>query len=182
MKNEYALRHFPVAAFAMSGAVHSGSEKLAAWARVMEETSGVGAETAVDFTLLGEMRRDGAGVDEPWLHLKVRAVLPLQCQRCLGPVDVPLEFERDFRFVATEALAAVEDEESEEDVLVLSPAFDMLELIEDELLMSMPPVPMHAACPRPVKMQAADADFVDVLADKSHPFAALEQFRKSRKE
>ena len=67
---------------------------------------------------------------------------------------------------------------SEEDVLVLSREFNLLELVEDELLMSVPPVPKHEECPAPVKLQAADADFVDAPVEKPNPFAVLQQLKK----
>jgi uncharacterized protein len=95
----------------------------------------------------------------------------------MGPVDVELDFAREFRFVASEELATVEDEESEEDVLVLSKAFNLLELIEDELLMSMPPTPKHDVCPQPVKLRAVDANFVEEAAEKPNPFAMLQQLK-----
>jgi uncharacterized protein len=88
-------------------------------------------------------------------------------------------FDRQFRFVANEELAAIEDEESEEDVLVLSKSFNLLELIEDELLMSMPPAPKHDVCPKVVKLQAADPNFVDDPVEKANPFAVLQQLKKS---
>jgi uncharacterized protein len=75
-------------------------------------------------------------------------------------------------------LAEVEDEESEEDVLVLSKAFNLLELIEDELLMSAPLVPKHEVCPQPVKLQAADPAFVELVQEKPNPFAMLQQLKK----
>jgi uncharacterized protein len=95
----------------------------------------------------------------------------------MGPVDVELDFAREFRFVASEELATVEDEESEDDVLVLSKACDLLELIEDELLMSMPTTPKHEACPQPVKLQAVDSNFVEEAAEKPNPFAMLQQLK-----
>ncbi len=181
MKHEYAARHLPIAAFAQAGADLVGEERLAHFVRLLDETCGLGAETLVSYAVHGSMRVDAAGVDEPWLHLEAEAVLPLTCQRCLGPVDVPVSFARDFRFVATEALAEVEDEESEEDVLVLSKSFDLLELVEDELLMAMPAVPKHDTCPQAIKLQAVDPDFVDAPAEKPNPFAVLEQLKKGAK-
>ncbi len=90
-----------------------------------------------------------AAAAEIWLHLRADAVLPLTCQRCLGPVEVALAVDRSFRFVADEELAAAEDELAEEDVLALSRSFDLVELVEDELLMEMPLAPRHEVCPDP---------------------------------
>ena len=123
MKHEFEATHLHIAAFAQSQGTHAGEERLSRFERLMEQSQGLGGETFVTYSLQGEMRTDAAGAEEPWLHLSAQATLSLICQRCMGPVDVSVEFERDFRFVANEELAAVEDEESEEDVLVLSKAF-----------------------------------------------------------
>jgi uncharacterized protein len=102
----------------------------------------------------------------------VNTSLPLICQRCLGPVDVPLVIERAFRFVETEAQAEQEDDASPEDLLVLSRDFDLAALMEDEVLMELPVVPRHEVCPVPVKLAVADANF-DESAPKPNPFAVL---------
>ncbi|MEY2861792.1 MAG: hypothetical protein RL392_2250 [Pseudomonadota bacterium] len=178
MKHEFAARTLNVVAFAANNESHTGDERLAHFGRLMDESQGLGGETLVAYSLQGSFQSDAAGKDEPWLHLAANATLSMVCQRCLGPVDVPIGFERDFRFVATEELAEVEDEESEEDVLVLSKSFNLLELIEDELLMAMPPVPKHEICPKPVKLQAVDAAFEEQPGEKPNPFAMLEQLKK----
>lgn len=178
MKHEFAPRTLNVAAFAANNDSHTGEEPLARFERLIDETRGLGGETPVSYSVRGTVLQDAAGQDEPWLHLAAQATLALVCQRCLSAVDVPVSFERDFRFVATEELATVEDEESEEDVLVLSKTFNLLELMEDELLMAMPPVPMHEECPQPVKLQALDADFVEPAAEKPNPFAVLQQLKR----
>ncbi|MEY4736339.1 MAG: hypothetical protein RL302_658 [Pseudomonadota bacterium] len=177
MKHEFAARALNVAAFAQAGDSHTGDERLARFDRLMEETQGLGGEALVSYSVQGDIRPDAAGQDEPWLRLSAQATLSLVCQRCMGPVDVELDFVREFRFVASEELATVEDEESEEDVLVLSKAFNLLELIEDELLMSMPPTPKHDVCPQPVKLRAVDANFVEEAAEKPNPFAMLQQLK-----
>ena len=178
MKNEYAPRHLHITAFAKNKATLAGEEKLKMFERLLEESQGLGGETVVTYSAVGEVRPDAAGVDEPWVHLSAQTMLSLVCQRCLGAVDVAVGFERDFRFVASEELAEVEDEESEEDVLVLSKAFDVLELIEDELLMAAPLVPMHEECPKPVKLHAADAGFEEQPEERPNPFAVLQQLKK----
>ena len=177
MKYEFDARALYVASFAQSAGYHEGEAALSVFGRLLGEAQGASEGESVHFSVRGEVRTDGAGSDEPWLHLAATTTLNLVCQRCLAPAAIPVAFERDFRFVPTEEVAAIEDEESEEDVLVLSKTFDLLELIEDELLMAMPPVPKHAVCPQPVRMQAADADFEDQGVEKPHPFAALQQLK-----
>ena len=69
-----------------------------------------------------------------------------------------------------------QDEESEEDLLVNSAQFDLLELVEDELLMALPVSPKHEKCPGDLKLSAADADF-ETASDRPNPFAKLAQLK-----
>ncbi|MEN9982672.1 MAG: hypothetical protein RI918_641 [Pseudomonadota bacterium] len=109
-----------------------------------------------------------------WLHLSAQTHLPQTCQRCLGEVSTYLAFDRSYRFVADEATAEAEDDECEEDLLAISREFNLSELIEDELLMALPQVPMHDVCPVQPKMAAIDAEFEALgVEGKPNPFAAL---------
>jgi uncharacterized protein len=177
MKNDFLPQSLHIAAFALNQEHHAGSEKLRHFVRLLEETRNQNPETLVTYNVQGEMRENSAGQPTPWLTLSAQTNLNLVCQRCLTAVELPVAFERNFRFVANEALAAIEDEESEEDVLVLSKNFDLLSLIEDELLLAMPLVAKHATCPVAVKSQVADADFQDSSSEKPNPFAALQQLK-----
>ncbi|MEX8519805.1 MAG: DUF177 domain-containing protein [Leptothrix sp. (in: b-proteobacteria)] len=131
----------------------------------------------------GEARPRRTGAPELWLHLQTQASVPLECQRCLQPVDVALQVDRWFHFVETEALAAELDETSDDDVLVQSSAFNLLELVEDELLLALPVVPNHEQCPtqlpfNPDSMVEPEVDQATEEAEP-HPFAALAALKKS---
>jgi uncharacterized protein len=178
MKNDFAPQHLNVENFARAAGICSGAERLGSFERLIDESVTGAAEIAVSFRATGEIRGDETRGEQFWLHLDAQTVLAMTCQRCLGPVDVGISAQRSFRFVASEAVAEVEDEESEEDVLVLSRDFDLLGLVEDELLMALPPVPKHEACPVQVVLEAKDADFVEEAEAKPNPFAVLEQLKK----
>ena len=178
MKHDYDAQHLNIEAFAKANGSINSTENLSRFDRLQEEAQGAGAQNPVHFTANGLTRPDGAAGEQIWLALSAQVALPQTCQRCLGPVDVPVSFEREFRFVASEEVAALEDEESEEDVLVLSRDFNLLELVEDELLMALPVVPKHEVCPGAVKLQVADPDFVVEAQEKPNPFAVLEQLKK----
>lgn len=178
MKHEYSPRSLSIKAFAQAAGDLETSLPLANFDRLRDESLGPVEGAHVVLSAQGEIREDAGGQEEPWIHLFGATTLTMTCQRCLGPVAVDIDFDRSFRFVASEALAEVEDEESEEDVLVMSREFNLLELVEDELLMSIPAVPKHEECPVAVKLAAADADFVDAPADKPNPFAVLQQLKK----
>lgn len=178
MSHEYSPKQLPILNFANASAELEGAVPLQDMERLSAESLEVLATDQALFSALGSLVEDAAGVAEPWVHLQGRTVLKVTCQRCLAVMDLEVAFQRDFRFVASEALAEVEDEESEEDVLVLSREFDLLQLVEDELIMSIAPVPMHATCPVAPKLEAADAGFEDAAGDASpHPFAALQALK-----
>ena len=121
------------------------------------------------------------GAPAAWMHLEASAEVPLTCQRCLGPVQVTLQLDRWFRLVATEALSEAEDHVCEEDLLALEPRPSLIELLEDELLMALPLVPMHETCPVAVPMASADLPEEDEAAPaRPNPFQALAQLKRPR--
>src|SRR5690606_41975608 len=104
----------------------------------------------------GELGAEPGAAQQVWLHLQAQLDLPMTCQRCLTPASIPLDVDRSFRFVADEATAEALDDESEEDLLALSRDFALRELLEDELLMELPVVPMHEVCPESVPLASSD--------------------------
>ncbi len=182
MKREFLPDRLNVAEFAQAGGRLSGAQPLASFERLaaeaVESTDGLQVEWAAQ----GEERRDAGGRSEPWMHLEAGAELPLTCQRCLTPVRTRLEADRWFRFVADEETAAALDEELEEDVLVASRDFDLLGLVEDELLMELPITPRHDVCPQDVPLSAQDPDFDSAEKERANPFAALAKLRSGKPE
>ena len=180
MSKEFAARRLDVKGFAEDGAVLRGQHPLGEYRRLIAETHGEGAASQVSWSARGELRNPLHLHPEIWLHLQAQATLPLTCQRCLGPVAQRVEVERSFRFVSGEEMAAAQDEESEEDVLALGRSFDLIELVEDELLMALPLAPRHEACPQPVNMSVADQDFDDASAQRENPFALLGKLKDGK--
>lgn len=172
MPKEFNPQRLDVKAFAEDGAQLAGQSTVARHERLAQETEGRRLDQPIAWSARGELRNPQHVQPEIWLHLQAATELSLRCQRCLNPVDTPVAFERSFRFVADEATAEAEDDESEEDLLVLSRQFDLMALIEDELLMEMPLVPRHAQCPVPVMLQASDPE-VEAESTPPHPFAVL---------
>ena len=155
-------RRLDVAAFCAQAAELEQTTPLAEFQRLLEEEVAP-SETPVDWQLQGEQRsaaRAGQAA-EPWLLVSAQARLWLRCQRCLEPVQEALEVNRWFRFVANEDRAAAEDEDCEEDVLALEPKPDLLALIEDELLMELPVVPLHTVCPATLPQHSGDLGHPD---------------------
>ncbi len=166
-----------MAAVATQAAELDGTWPLASLVRVAEsappDAPVSGTDTAT-WSVRGESRPVRGSAPQTWLHLHARASMSLVCQRCLGPVPVALEVDRSFLFVAGEDEAARLDDDTDDDVLALTAAFDLRDLVEDELLLAMPLVPRHAVCPEPL-VAPVDA-LVDV--EPANPFAALAALKR----
>lgn len=193
---EFNPRRIDVRPFAETGEPIDGNTPLGDFERLLHlrhTEAAVDTAAPVCWSVQGELRTRSGSPPEVWLFLSGSTSLSQQCQRCLETVEVPLAFERWFQFVDNERQAAELDAESEDDVLVLSRQFDLLELVEDELLLVAPIVPRHEVCPTPVTLSVGDwsdepeapdtgtgAPSVQAQSgDKPNPFAVLAALRKS---
>jgi uncharacterized protein len=178
--NNFDPRSVDVATFARRGGCVSGTSALAELARLCDEAHPEARPDAGDelrWQVTGESRAVRGGGAEIWLHLKADAGLALVCQRCLQPVVAGLRVERSFRFVADEHQALAIDADIEEDVLVLSRTFDVIELVEDECLLALPLVPRHEVCPQPLTVAPDPIG----LEERKNPFEVLGELKLQRK-
>ena len=129
----------------------------------------------------GHLRLPGAG-RQPMLHLEADASVTLECQRCLEPLHERLRVDRRFVFVEGEETAAALDLDSEEDVLALERSMDLRRLVEDELLLALPLIPRHAACPQTAVSahpgSAGPLPGTSTLPAGEHPFASLAALKR----
>lgn len=171
-------RSLDVAAFAQAEGSLSGEWPAAALLRLVEAgapEAPADAWPAVRWHLSGLCKPVLGGEAEVWLHLRVQAQVRPTCQRCLQPVSIDLDIDRPFRFVRDEAQAAELDADSDDDVLVLSRRFDVQEWVEDELLLALPIVPLHEACPEPLPLGDAPAE--EAPPERPNPFAVLQALK-----
>lgn len=165
-------------ALAQAGAPLAGQANLADLPRLAADMQDhTLASAPVSYRATAEWRANAGAANQLWLHLQAQAEVALNCQRCLAPAIQVIEVDQWFRFVDTEAEAEAQDDEADEDVLVLESQLDLLALLEDELLMALPLVPMHEQCPSPPSFQAGEAELTPEVA-KPHPFAALALLKK----
>lgn len=149
--------------------------------RLASEACEPGTLSELNWRADAEVRTGPSGTEQAWLHLVATAVLPLICQRCLTSAPVTVAADRWFRFVADEATAMAEDDICDEDLLVLQPQFNLMELVEDELIMSLPLVPMHEHCPVVVRSSVGEEQMSGAERDRPHPFAALSALKAAQK-
>ncbi|MFT7721750.1 MAG: DUF177 domain-containing protein [Roseateles sp.] len=172
-----------LAAFAQDGASLAGEWPAATLQRLAEAAAPEAPASgwpALTWRLHGEIRQPKAAAAQTWLHLAASARVALTCQRCLKPVHEALDIDRWIRFVGTEAEAEALDIDSDDDVLALPRHLDARELIEDELLLALPLVPRHEACPEPLPQPGGGSagDAPDEADERPHPFAALAALKR----
>jgi len=95
-----------------------------------------------------ELAAGGKMVLTSYLRLELQGALWLECQRCLEPYEEQLTIDVWYRIVENSAQAdAIPINEEQADVIVGSRQFDLIDLIDEELLLSLPLVPKHSVCP-----------------------------------
>ena len=95
---------------------------------------------SIEFVIKGG--RDGER--RPILALEVNGSLRLQCQRCLGLLDYPLRLFSLLRLVRQgENGGAEADDPGAPDCIEINSALDVVVLVEDEILLSLPYAPRH---------------------------------------
>lgn len=114
-----------------------------------------------------------------WLDGELSTQVSMVCQRCLDPVDVPLQTSVHLALLLDERLIERLDEDadfvilSEEQVVHgtddVTNAIDLIELLEDELLLSVPISLRHESCEH--KHQPAIQ--AEPEAKRDNPFEAL---------
>jgi uncharacterized protein len=105
----------------------------------------------------------------PCLDGRVQAELELRCERCLDPVTQHIESEFRFGLITAENEADLLPKEFEP--LLVDAEQSLLELVEDELLLSLPIVARHdEECSELLQKHRQDDE---VQGDTHRPFAAL---------
>lgn len=194
----FAPRKLDIGAFIESGELMTGAAPAAELSRLAEGLAkDVDLTTlpAIDWSAQGRLVAQRVGGPQMWLDLTAQAHLAWECQRCLHAVTLPVSVDRSIRFVKDEAAAAELDADCDDDVLALSRQFDLMELIEDELIMAQPIVPRHETCPSdvarlmqsdvevPVPGQAAASggdEAQTTASGRPNPFAVLASLKKDK--
>jgi len=102
------------------------------------------------------------------LEVSLNGVVHLRCQRCLGDLEYPIEVSSRLKLASVEELDAVDDDEDE--YIEASSQLDVIGLVEDELLLSLPFAPRHPG--------GACGSVSEGLKQSANPFAALAGLKK----
>lgn len=120
--------------------------------------------------------RDEGGISA--MHGRYQADVVMVCQRCLGQVVLTLDAECDVGFVSSDE-AAKNLPRDYEPVIVGAEGLDLHSLIEDELLLALPVVPMHPleTCQHPPGFEPDPAE-PEEEAEKPNPFSVLAKLKR----
>lgn len=163
--------------FARAGHSLSGEVRLAAFERLTAECGAEGSgERPVRWALQGSVDAESVC----WLSLEVSAGVSMQCQRCLGDVLVEARGASRFRLVPAGEEWADEDLEDDSfEALEIDGPLDLHILVEDEVLLALPTVPVHAQCDLPDVAGEAGEQAGSAAAKRPSPFAVLEKLKRN---
>lgn len=113
-------------------------------------------------------------VARPTLTVSIKGSLPVVCQRCLQPFELPVAQRTELLLARSEDELEPLDRGEAEVVLAAAP-LDATTLVEDEILLLLPFAPSHAEdqCPADLKRVAASA-----AAGSASPFSRLSALKK----
>ncbi len=119
----------------------TGSIAVATLANLAESLHDCSGHLAYD------IRGDRDGRERPLLRLQVEGTLRLSCQRCLEGFEHQVTIDTALRLVAAASLEAEYEasgaDPDEPECIVESAALDIAALVEEEVLLALPPYPVH---------------------------------------
>jgi uncharacterized protein len=157
--------------FARNGQKISGAVPVAGLPRlldVLESTHGV-----LSYTVQGVVDKQ----DTPALDVSIAGSCQLRCQRCLKGLDYAVKLDTRLLLRDQASLDALDDDvaggEEEFDSILADAHLDVLDMLEEEILLSLPIAPKHelGAC------QATDGE--NAREEKQHPFAVLAKLKRN---
>ncbi|OGS98023.1 MAG: hypothetical protein A3K04_06810 [Gallionellales bacterium RBG_16_56_9] len=140
----------------------------------------------LSYTVRGGLDKQG----NPLLDAGIVGCCQLRCQRCLNGLDYAVQLDTRLLLRDQASLDALDDAEEEFDSILAEAHLDVLNLLEEEILLSLPIAPKHelGAC------QAADGENAPKAGnslsscelekltphqDEQHPFAVLAKLKRN---
>lgn len=150
--------------FARSGRTVNGVLGLAELPRAAEMLG----SARIEYRLRGYVGPRG----KPMLRLKLTGVIGVQCQRCLGALDLEIDQEAVFELRPAESDISDEDLQNDDlDFLVYDREMSVVELVEDEIILGVPVAPKHGDCAVAEKPSGEEGS-------AKRPFDALASLKK----
>lgn len=119
----------------------------------------------LNYVLQGGQTRDG----NARIELTVDGSVRLVCQRCLDSLEWPVAIANVLELA--HSVAEIETADDDIDRILVSKAMEVAAIVEDEVILALPMVPMHEHCSAPAEEHGSD---------RQSPFAALAGLKKER--
>ena len=149
-----------------------GSLPLAGMRRLRDSLAACDGEVVFDL----EFGKDELGVAQ--LRVRAEAALPLVCQRTLETFALPVQIDTRLGLISCEA-----DEASlpadVEPLLIGNGLLRLADVVEDELILALPVVPVKPGATLPDQVWPDDVDVQE--AQMENPFAALATIKAAKK-
>ena len=123
----------------------------------------------LEYTISGVIGSEG----KPLLRITVQGEINLQCQRCLASMVHLLDLKTDILLARDENELSRFDEDDSVDGVLAVPGMDVLELIEDEVILSLPISARH-----PEGKCSTSGPVGEDVVGREHLFAALAVLKK----
>ncbi|MCH8551017.1 MAG: YceD family protein [Natronospirillum sp.] len=116
---------------------------------------------------------------------KVSAQVQMTCERCLGPMTQAMETRFVLMMVTEEAQLTSVPKKYEPWLVAPGEDIPLAELLEDTMLLALPPFPMHPEGECRIKTSFGDAETAETAAsespEKPNPFSVLANLKNGRK-
>ena len=160
----------------------AGFLEISALPRLAEEASSVELGDGFHWQIDTHFADSPGSEPRQILKLAIKGRIHLVCQSCLQDCGLDLAQESQFVMVATEAEAdAFPMEDDQQEPLVASQHFNLLSLIEDEILLSFPLIPKHleGACQVHAASFGEGGEVIEALEKPQNPFNVLKNMKKN---
>ena len=156
--------------FARNGREISGSVPVSKLPRLQDMLEN--SEGTLDYTVHGGADRQGI----PYLDVSMTGSCRLRCQRCLGAKQHAIAIESRLLLRSQKELDALDEsddggDEAEHDSILAEASLDVLDMLEEEILLSLPISPRHE------EGECAMAAAADERREGDSPFAVLAKLK-----
>ncbi len=146
--------------FARNGNVINGSVPVEELHRLVDALND--RQGSMQFAVRGSVNKQGGAL----LRVSAQVDLHLLCQRCLEKMVLPVVIDTQLLLCSQAELDLLEDEGDEVDCILADTNLDVIALLEEEILLTLPIAPRHEA-------GQCEAAQNDKLAAGKNPFAVL---------
>jgi uncharacterized protein len=153
--------------FVRNTRTHHGKIKLDGFVRLQDYLSD--SQGKLEYKVSGTLDKNG----KPIIQVTIKGTINLHCQRCLDGLAHVLDIQTAILLVENESeLSRLDGTESVDGILTASDT-DVLALIEDEIILSLPISPRHR------EDECSASELTNSYAiGKKHPFAMLATLKK----